>query len=147
MHSLVIFGGSERGRLLPLLQSVIVKTVTVQPDSRWFEKNAIFGLLPLFGLLKSGFPSFSSAMEGGVLPEGALGLPPALPSSCKTCSLCDLLCHICIFPGTGTGVWSPGQFTNLRALCWVKLSCAGTGLKHLLLYHLPQKSLCRKGGC
>lgn len=57
MHSLVIFRGSERGRLLPLLHSVIFKTVTMQPDCRWFEKNAIFGLLPLFGLLKSGSPS------------------------------------------------------------------------------------------
>lgn len=130
MHSLVIFRGSERGCLLPLLHSVIFKTVTMQPDCRWFEKNAIFGLLPLFGLLKLGSPSFSSAMERGVLPEGALGLPPALPSSCKTCSLCDLLCHIFIFPGPWTGVWSPGQFSNPSAPCWVKLRRAGTGLKH-----------------
>lgn len=65
MHSLVISRGSEPGRLLSLLHSVIFKPVTIQPDSRWFEKNAIFGLLPLFGLLKLGFPPFSSAMEGG----------------------------------------------------------------------------------
>lgn len=51
-------------------------------------------------------------MEGGVLPEGALGLPPALPSSCKTCSLCDLLCHIFTFSSPRADVWSPGQFTK-----------------------------------
>lgn len=73
----------------------------MQPDSRWFEKNVVFGLTPsLFGLLKLGFPSFSSHRGWGweVRAEGALGLPPVLPSSCKTSSVFVICCVIFFFP-------------------------------------------------
>lgn len=147
MHSLV-FRESERGRLLPLLHPVILKAVTMQPDSKWFEKNAIFGLLPLFGLLKLGFPSFSSAMEGG---EYFLKVPLACPQPCPALAkpVVFVICYVIFVSFLVQGLVSGIQ----GALCWVKLGCAGTGLKHLLLYlhtflplWLSQKSLYRKGG-
>lgn len=78
MHSLVIFRGSERGRLPPLLHSVVFKTVTMQPDSRWFEKNAIFGLFPLFELRNWAFLPSVPPWRG----EYFLKVPLACPQPC-----------------------------------------------------------------
>lgn len=69
------------------------------------------------GLLKLAFPSLSSGKGGWeALPEGALVLPPALPSSCKTCSLLMICCVISVFFGIRNGFWNLGQFRNLSLL-------------------------------
>uniref|UniRef100_A0ABI8AEH7 RAB5 interacting factor n=1 Tax=Felis catus TaxID=9685 RepID=A0ABI8AEH7_FELCA len=67
---------------------------------------------------EAGFPSWSSCKGGWeVLPEGALVLPPALPSSCKTFLIC---CVISFVPCTRTGFCSLGQDEFLDVIYWFR---------------------------